>query len=189
VKRFDRLRCDDRGATLVELLVTMLVVGLVASAITATGVSFLRAERLSNGTRDNMDAARIAIERIRPDLRQARFIMTHSPSGIATSSSAVALWVDRNQDQIQQPDEQIVFRLREVGGVGVLERVVESNSTPQTLVGGLALASSSFSFNHPAGRPVSASTVVTITLTLSKSPHSGARPLQVQEQVRLRNVA
>jgi prepilin-type N-terminal cleavage/methylation domain-containing protein len=190
VNLLDRLRHDERGFSLVELLVTMLVGGVLISALTTTGVSFLRTERMSNGTRDNMDAARVAIERIRPDLRQARFIMTHSPSGIATSSNAVVIWVDRNQDQVQQANEQIVFRFRSVDGVGVLERLTEEpGGTPQVLAGGLDLSASSFVFNHPAGEPVSASTVVTITLTFNKLPHSGAVPLQAVERVRLRNVA
>lgn len=185
-----RLRANEGGFSLVELLVVVLVGGVLLSAIAGVVVAMLRTQRFVTTTRENLDEARVAVERIRQDLRGARRIQTTGPSGSASSATQLVFWVDENQDQVTQAAEQIVYQLRTVDGRGRLERFTGAATTPVPLVVGLDLAiggaAATSQFTYDAA-PLSESTLVTVVLTVANTGDERAAPLAVTEQLRLRN--
>jgi prepilin-type N-terminal cleavage/methylation domain-containing protein len=98
--RVDR---DERGFTLVELLVTITIMGVIMSAITSVVISTLRVEQNESSLQDVIDDGRLSLQRIRQELRAARRV--HEDSGPGN----LRFWVDQDQDQIPTPEEQICF--------------------------------------------------------------------------------
>lgn len=100
------------GFTLVELLVTLTIMGLVASAITSVVISTMRVEQNESTLQQVVDDGRLSLQRIRTELRGARRI--HEDSG----PSNLRFWVDSDQDQIPTPEEEICFVVEPLGSTG-----------------------------------------------------------------------
>src|SRR5262245_46786349 len=80
-KSFRRLR-DERGLTLIEMLVTMAILGLVLAPLTTAFTSAFSAE-LSQGNRYQAEeAARLSLNRMRKDMHCA-----HAVGGLAANAS------------------------------------------------------------------------------------------------------
>lgn len=183
-------RAEEAGFTVVELLVAMLVGGVLLSAIAAVTVAMLRTGGFVTTTGENLDDARISVERMRQDLRGARRIQGTGPAGATTDADQLAFWTDRDQDRVADAAEQIVYQLRTVDGVGRLERYSGAATTPVPIAIGLDLSDdggvprSRFAYD---ATPVGDTTVVTVVLTLDNPGDERAAPLVVTETLRLRN--
>jgi prepilin-type N-terminal cleavage/methylation domain-containing protein len=106
----ERLRREGQaGFTLVELLVTIMILGIVMSGITSVVVSTLRTEQNQRQMQDVIDDGRLSMTRIRQELRGARRI--HESSG----PDRLHFWVDQNQDALVQPEEQICYVVEPIG--------------------------------------------------------------------------
>lgn len=103
-------RRDESGFTLVELLVVILLTGVIASAITGVIVSTLRVERQQQQLQDVIDDGRIAIERVRQELRAVRRVYEDS------DERAMRVWVDRNQSGTVEDEEQLCFVVQHLPG-------------------------------------------------------------------------
>ena len=66
-----RLRCDERGYTLVEMVVVMLILGIVMGGITTVFVSGGTAELDMNRRFQAQQQARLALDRVRGDIHCA----------------------------------------------------------------------------------------------------------------------
>lgn len=181
---------DDDGFSLVEVLVVMLVSGVILAAIAGVVVAMMRTQVFVSTTRENLDDSRVAVERIRQDLRGARRVQLTGPAGSASSATQLVMWIDENQDQVTQAEELVVYQLRTVDGDGRLERFTGASTTPVPVAVGLDLTAvdgipqSQFSYD---ATPVAESTLVTVTLTVSNPGDERAAPLAVTEHLRLRN--
>jgi prepilin-type N-terminal cleavage/methylation domain-containing protein len=82
---------DERGFTLIELLVTVAIFAMLSTAIMTTIMSISRATEVTKVTTDINQEARLAIDRMTRELRQARELYT------ATSTS-IDFGVDFNGD-------------------------------------------------------------------------------------------
>jgi prepilin-type N-terminal cleavage/methylation domain-containing protein len=100
---------DEKGFTLVELLVTMLILSIVTSGITSVVISTMRTEQNQRQMQDVIDDGRISMARIRQELRAARRV--HETSG----PDRLHFWVDQNQDSLVQPEEQICYVVEPIG--------------------------------------------------------------------------
>ena len=69
-----RLSRDERGFTLVELMVTMLVMGIVAGAVTSVAVNAFKTTSTITNRRDVFSDGRIALDRMSKQLRQGESI-------------------------------------------------------------------------------------------------------------------
>jgi prepilin-type N-terminal cleavage/methylation domain-containing protein len=105
----------EAGFSLVELLVVMLLMGIVASAITGVVVSTMRVERQQQQLQDVVDDGRIAIERVRQELRAVRRVYEGS------DERAMRVWVDRNQSGTVEPEELLCFVVRDLSLPGAVE--------------------------------------------------------------------
>jgi prepilin-type N-terminal cleavage/methylation domain-containing protein len=103
-----RTRQED-GFTLVELLVTILILSVVMTGITSVVISTMRTEQYQRSLQDVVDDGRLSLARIRKELRSARRV--HETS----NESALHFWVDKNQDALVQPEEQICYEVEAIG--------------------------------------------------------------------------
>jgi Tfp pilus assembly protein PilW len=189
-----RLRRDD-GFQLVELMVVMVLLTLLGGATTSVVLSSLRAERVTDDLRTNLDEARVAVERMRRDVREARRIYDTNPHGLVTGPAQLSMWRDVNQDQLQQQPELVTYRFRATAdGTGVLERRTAEMPAGQWR----AIARHLDLSAEPDGRPRSRfettpappqTASVTMVVTVVARPESGAdaRNMSITETVRLRN--
>ena len=88
---------DERGYTLVEMLVVMAILGVVIAGLTTVFVSGSRAELDMNRRFQAQQQARLALDRIRADLHcasaaQVQTINSYT-GGIAISAPNFCAWV------------------------------------------------------------------------------------------------
>jgi prepilin-type N-terminal cleavage/methylation domain-containing protein len=153
-----RWRSDEGGFTLVELLVTITITGIIMAATTATIISTLRVEQHERTLQDVIDDGRVSLQAIRAELRAARRI--HEGS----DARSLRFWVDQNQDQLATDAEQICYVVEPFQGI-------EGQWQVSRWTGATSAALCAPGISPPAGdRRVVASTLVDPDVFRSYSP-------------------
>ncbi len=102
---------DEQGMTLVELALGSFIL-LIVSALMLTALMMVgRTNRIVAEDTEALTTARIARQRMEREVRQADEILT------ASTASALALWLDENNDDVKDPDELIVWRFVDIDGL------------------------------------------------------------------------
>jgi prepilin-type N-terminal cleavage/methylation domain-containing protein len=78
-----RLRCDQRGYTLVELLTVMAILGVILQALATLFVAASNAQTSMGNRFTAQQSARVALDKIR---REVHCASAGTPSGVSTSS-------------------------------------------------------------------------------------------------------
>lgn len=111
----------DHGVTLIELLVTMILMGvistLVVGAVAQSGRAVTHTEDEERGLQD----AKVILDRLGRDVRESRGVVcdggladTSDPSSSDPDCRAhLQLWVDANSDYVRQETEVITWRLKQ----------------------------------------------------------------------------
>jgi type II secretory pathway pseudopilin PulG len=174
----NRLRADD-GTSLVELLITIMVAGIIGAALVTSVVTVNRTERTMQAVRDNVDEARISLDRLRIELRGARRVF-HDPDG-----THLQFWLDRNGDEQIQVEEIVHFALVEPGdGTARLERWTADTPGQRQVIAWNLVPNTPFTYDQPSPR----TRLVDVELVVDAGGNRGAEPKTVHTQVRLRNV-
>lgn len=100
---------DERGFSLVELLVVIGLASLLGTAIMTVLISTIRTERFTDDLRTVMDDGRVSLARVRKELRAARKVLPGS------DSTALHFWVDQDQDNDIDSGENRWYCVRPVG--------------------------------------------------------------------------
>lgn len=97
----------EEGMSLIELLVVLALLSLVGGSILAVATTTLRAERTAEDLARNLDATRIAVERVRDEVRGA--------DGVCEGSDdrSMAVWIDRAADGTVNAGEVVTFTLED----------------------------------------------------------------------------
>jgi PKD repeat protein len=186
----------EEGFTLVELLTVILITGFICASIVGVVTSVARAERTTLDLANNLDSARIAVDRVRDVIRASYAICDDS------TAQQLRLW--RNDtDKDRRVDADEITRLT-LGG-GELRRV-DGSGTARLIAFGVG--ASSFTFTDKTGNPVApaqlpgkavncastadqtgAGTVTTVNFSLSgdRAPAGRTTPTVVTSQITLRN--
>lgn len=174
-----RFRRDDAGVTLVELLVSMALIGVVGLLVTTATITTHRVVRHTDDESQGLSDAKVVSERLGRDLRDAR--------GIASGADAhhLVLWIDFNSDYIQQSNETITWQLQpnasSPGHYDVI-RTVQG----QTQVVEARTLISDIAFTYSPAAP--ATNLVTTSMTYDALLGQGATTRVVTFSTRLRNV-
>lgn len=107
---------NEDGFSLIELLVVLGLLSIVGASILGVATTTLRAERTAEDLARNLDDTRIAVERVRDEVRGADGICEDS------DGQSMTVWTDRNVDGTVDSGEVVTFELVEDDGETVLQR-------------------------------------------------------------------
>lgn len=176
---------DEGGFTLVELMVTMLLVGIIGSATLAVTTSALRSQRFAIGQRVAMDDSRTAVDRMLKEVRGARRVYDDS------TGTRLHVWVDADVDNVQDTSEQVVYEIVPSGGSARLQRSTAADAAggipPRTVVFNVDPTSPGFAYT-PVPSPTTPTRLVAIELRTAQTGAADAPTVSVSTNVRLRNV-
>ncbi|MFL6137827.1 MAG: prepilin-type N-terminal cleavage/methylation domain-containing protein [Frankiaceae bacterium] len=188
---------DDAGISLVELLVTVVLMGILSAGVTSAVIAANRVFQHDDDETTGLGDVRTVVERMGRDVREAR--------GVATGATHTQLqvWIDYNSDYKSEDNEIITWRLKPHGdgvhydvvrvvgtGAGATE-VVEA----RTLIVNFAfcyLATTVVTQTMPdvttcASPDTSKTQVVVTQMQYDAHAGSGSQPRVVFFQDRLRN--
>lgn len=94
-----RARTDERGFTLVELMVAMLVFAIVMTIAVALFLSILRHQTYSNSTAEANNSAQLAMKQLEYDIRNAAWATTAKGGDVLIMASRVATDADPSAAQ------------------------------------------------------------------------------------------
>src|SRR5687767_8749315 len=110
-------RRDERGMSLAELLVGMVISMMVMGVLVTGAVAIYRANNYTDQDSETLGALRTALDRFEKEARQGRRIYSTS------TSSRVYLWVDYDRDNQQDLVEKITWSVVQTStGVAELRR-------------------------------------------------------------------
>lgn len=114
---------EDTGMSLVEMLVTIVLIGvvsmLVVSAMVVASRTFLQTSDENQGLAD----AKVVMDRVARDIREARSVVcdggladpSDPTSTDPTCAAHLQLWIDDDSDYGQDEDEVVTWQLRASG--------------------------------------------------------------------------
>jgi prepilin-type N-terminal cleavage/methylation domain-containing protein len=106
--RLERLRQDDSGFTLIELLVSMVLMGLVGTMVFTSMMATQRAAESSRQVNDLNEEARLVLNRMSRELREAKRITAVTnpmgPGYNANNDTSVTLEVDFDGNGTIEPN-------------------------------------------------------------------------------------
>jgi prepilin-type N-terminal cleavage/methylation domain-containing protein len=178
---------DERGLTLAEMLVAMVLLAIVGSILTAAVVQIYRSSRVQTQDYDTLGALRNAIGFMERELREGRRLRPSS------TSQNLSIWVDHNRDFFEDDEEVVTYLISDEDGNGtyelrrttqagtsqILARYLHSDSHFEYLEDTIDLG-----YNNPS---LAGTSVIVIELT-ADSPGTEGPARNFQTQVRLRNV-
>jgi prepilin-type N-terminal cleavage/methylation domain-containing protein len=187
----------DAGVTLVEVIVTMLLLGIVSTIVTT---AVIQANQIVLHTRDEttgLTDVRNVVERLGRDVRDARGVVcdggladpSDNTSADPSCNSHLQLWIDYDADYVVDNDEIVTWRLQaepdgehfsvlRIRGNGLAGNVPLTQRSASTLV-------MRFAFTYDAAPP--ASQVVRIGMRYDAEVGVGTDERQIAFSARLRN--
>lgn len=176
----------DEGMTLVELLVVMALMSIIS--IVAFGALDSSTRTLGNVDDEAQGLAdlKTVVERMSRDLRAARGVETpDNPDGTpGDPASALKIWIDRDSNYSDSPDEMITWRLQAGAGEGQFDVIRVSDAGDREVVGTKLVSSIAFSYTPS----VADARKVSVRMTYDAFPTQAANSRQTQFEIRLRNV-
>lgn len=188
-----RRRLEDRGLTLVELLVAMFLVAVVGTLLATTVAKANRSLIAVGDESDGLRDAKNVLDRMSRDVREARGLTCDGGDSDPSVSSPdptcqahLQLWIDYNSNYVQDAGEVVTWRVRSIPGTSrysverTLNGVTQTQST--SLISAVAL---SYSVSNNAA----ASNAVTVDMTYDANSGVGTGTRHALITLRLRNAA
>ena len=188
MKAFRGDRSSELGLTLVELLVTMVLMGVVGTLVTSAVVNasqgLIHVEDENKGLQD----AKVILDRMSRDARHARSIVCNATVADPSCEKHLELWIDKNSDYVPSDDEIVTWQLEQDpdGDHFDVYRVVGTgtSATRQRQASTLIVETL---FRYEPGKTVEQSQVVKMTLTYDAKVGLGTDERQAHFTARLRN--
>jgi prepilin-type N-terminal cleavage/methylation domain-containing protein len=178
----------EAGVTLIEMLVTMILLGVVGTLVTSAVVNASTGLIHTDDENKGLQDAKVILDRMGRDVRQARGVVCDAAAADPTCQAHLQLWVDSNSDYVKSNNEIItweleqdadgehfdVYRITGLGATAVKQRQA-STLIVQTV------------FVYEAGKAIDKSQVVQIGLKYDSKVGIGTKERQVAFTARLRN--
>jgi prepilin-type N-terminal cleavage/methylation domain-containing protein len=191
-------RPGQRGMTLIELMIAVLLTGIILSMFVAAYMVVTRTDRQTSQDAQSLAQLRVATDRIERDLRQARRVYQDS------NGSRLHLWVDSDRDNQQDLSERVTFELTTdnglapvaTGSAATLRRKTDVvGAAPMIVSTGMQMFPSSPTFAYSPTFTVAAApstawtdtTLVSITLAADEAPGPYPGPRTLKTDLRMRN--
>ncbi|MDO8107794.1 type II secretion system protein [Isoptericola sp. b441] len=185
-------RREDSGLTLIELLITMVLMGvvstLVVGAVSQAGRVLIRTDDEATGLAD----AKVVMDRLGRDIREARSAVCDGAAWDPTCTSHLQVWIDANSDYVEEPTEIITWQLVQDADLQHYDvvRIVGSGAggTPQTthIQASSLIVDAIFSYDGGAASAATAHEI-DISLTYDSKLDLGSRERTAVFSARLRN--
>lgn len=201
--RMTRLRSarDDRGVTLVETLIVMILLAVVSTLVTRAVVDSHKVVRIVEDQTQGLADVRVASERLGRDIREARSVVCNPagtpPAMISADPTCrfhLQLWIDYDSDYVQQSAETVTWSLNAsarpdqfdlVRTVGAGSGVVEA----RTIVVQVAFGYDRQPLTAAPAPGAAHTSVVNVGMTYDSNLKSGTSNKTVSFTGRLRNVS
>jgi prepilin-type N-terminal cleavage/methylation domain-containing protein len=178
---------NERGLTLAEMMVALILIAIVGSMLTAAVVQIYRSSKVQSEDYDTLGALRNAIGYMERELREGRRLRPGS------TSQDLTIWVDHSRDLVEDDEEIVRYLISDEDGDGtyelrrttqagtsqILARYLHSDSHFEYLENTIDLG-----YDNPS---LAGTSVIVIELT-ANSPGIEGPARNTQTQVRLRNV-
>jgi prepilin-type N-terminal cleavage/methylation domain-containing protein len=184
-----RLRAGrESGVTLIEMLVTMILLGVVGTLVTSAVVNASGGLVHTDDENKGLQDAKVILDRMGRDVRQARGVVCDAAASDPTCQGHLQLWVDSNSDYVKSNAEIITWQLEQDADgqhfdvyriVGVGATAVKQRQASTLIVQTV--------FTYEAGKTIDKSQVVQIGLTYDSKVGIGTNERQVAFTARLRN--
>ena len=167
--------------TLPEVLIAMVITSVVTSVLLMGMVAVYRGHNFTQQDSSSLGALRTSLDRFEKEVRQARIMYNDS------TGKLVHVWVDYNRDNLQGPDEKILWEIEDLGSNRAqLTRDTEGTS-PVVVSRNLVFdADSGFEYFPPDPNPVEEATMISVQF-VARAAGSLAGERTVTTKVRLRN--
>lgn len=175
----------DQGVTLIELLMSMMLLSIVGAVVLTAVINAQRVFRISDDESRGLADVRTVVERLGRDLRNARGVET------GASSSQLTLWIDSNSNYRRDSSEIITWKIVSASGsscvtVGQCNVVRSVPSQPDVIVARTLISDFAFTYDAPA--PDTRLVTVTMRYDAVRGQYgTGNRTVTFRD--RLRNVA
>ncbi|MDQ1615817.1 MAG: hypothetical protein QOJ60_1756 [Actinomycetota bacterium] len=187
-RRVREHRAADAGITLVELLVTMILLAVVSTLVTSAVINAAQGLTHADDETTGLSDAKVILERMARDAREARSLVCDGAALDATCNSHLQLWIDSNSDYVKQSSEIVTWQLQpdadgqhfdviriQGSGVGAVTKREASTLIVKAL------------FGYETGKTVAQSQIVYITMSYDAIVGRGTAQRQVVFTARLRN--
>jgi prepilin-type N-terminal cleavage/methylation domain-containing protein len=160
--RSSHLRGDDKGVTLVELSVSIMLIGVISAFVSGAVIGAQKVIRTGDDQSRGLEQVRTAAERLARDIRDARGVLCN-PTGTAAAVAAadpsctyhLQVWIDYNSDYVQQSDETVTWQLKAGTSAGHFSLVRTAGSHTQVEASAI-VKQVAFSYDYPPASAVSA---------------------------------
>lgn len=174
-----RLLADERGMTLPEVLIAMVITSVVTSVLLMGTVSIYRGHNFTQQDSASLGALRTSLDRFEKEVRQARIVYDDS------TDKLVHVWVDYDRDNQQDPAEQILWEIEDLGSNRAQLTRDTEGTAPVVVSRNLVFdaAAAYFAYNND---PVEEASMITVKF-VARAAGSLAGERTVTTRVRLRN--
>lgn len=187
----DRVGRDERGMTLVELIIAMTITTLVLGVVTAGVISLVRTDQFVEEDSQALRQLRTVMADFTKELRGARIVFPGTGTNTSTARR-INFWNDRDHDNVQDTNELIIWELVASGTRADMVRRTAANTTNVTRARDIVLADAfTYLGITSAGKVTLAppnTTLVRVTVSADVSARHG-RARTIRTEVRLRNAA
>jgi type II secretory pathway pseudopilin PulG len=183
-RRLRAHQAKDSGISLVEMLVTMILLAVVSTLVTSAVVNAAQGLTHTDDETTGLSDAKVILERMARDAREARSLVCDGAAGDPTCNSHLQLWIDTNSDYIKQSSEVVTWQLQ-------LDTDGQHFDVIRTQAGVTKREASTLIvkalFGYETGKTAAQSQIVYITMSYDAIVGRGTAQREVVYTARLRN--
>jgi prepilin-type N-terminal cleavage/methylation domain-containing protein len=176
-----RFLVDERGLTLPEVLIAMVITGVVTTVLLLGTVSIFRGHNLTQQDSASLGALRTSLDRFEKEVRQARVVYNDS------TNKEVHVWVDYDRDNQQDAVEKILWEIEDLGSNRAQLTRDTQATAPVVVSRNLVFDADAANFDYNNGAdPIEEASMITVRF-VARAEGSLAGERTVTTRVRLRN--